>query len=93
MKYKLSEIALFNPTETIKKGTLAKKIGMDKLQSFCRDIPDFEIANRIPKEIPKKNQLIIVYCQYGGRSRNAIMTMNKLGYNNVYNLYGGLEIL
>lgn len=25
MKYKLSEIALFNPTETLKKGTLAKK--------------------------------------------------------------------
>lgn len=44
MKYKLSEIALFNPIETIKKGTLAKKIGMDKLQSFCRDIPDYEIA-------------------------------------------------
>lgn len=44
MKYKLSEIALFNPTETLKKGTLAKKVGMDKLQSFCRDIPDYEIA-------------------------------------------------
>lgn len=44
MKYKLSEIALFNPTETLKKGTLAKKVGMDKLQPFCRDIPDYEIA-------------------------------------------------
>lgn len=44
MKYKLSEIALFNPTETLTKGTLAKKVGMDKLQSFCRDIPDYEIA-------------------------------------------------
>ena len=44
MKYKLSEIALFNPSETIKKGSLAKKIGMDKLQSFCRDIPNYEIA-------------------------------------------------
>ena len=44
MKYKLSEIALFNPTETLKKGTLAKKVGMDKLQSFCSDIPDYEIA-------------------------------------------------
>ena len=44
MKYKLSEIALFNPTETLKKGTLAKKIGMDRLQSFCRDIPDYEFA-------------------------------------------------
>ena len=44
MKCKLSEIALFNPTETLKKGTLAKKVGMDKLKSFCRDIPDYEIA-------------------------------------------------
>ena len=44
MKYKLSEIALFNPTEPLKKGTLAKKVGMDKLKSFCRDIPDYEIA-------------------------------------------------
>lgn len=44
MKYKLSEIALFNPTESLKKGTLAKKVGMDKLQPFCRDIPDYEIA-------------------------------------------------
>jgi type I restriction enzyme S subunit len=44
MKFKLSDIALFNPTETIKKGTLAKKVGMDKLQSFCRDILDYEVA-------------------------------------------------
>lgn len=44
MKYKLSEIALFNPTETLKKGTLAKKVGMDKIQPFCRDIPDYEVA-------------------------------------------------
>ena len=57
------------------------------------NIPEFEITNRIKQEIPKKNQLIIVYCQYGGRSRNAMTIMNKLGYNNVYNLYGGLEML
>ena len=35
------------------------------------NVPDFELINRIQKEIPKKNQLIIIYCQYGGRSRNA----------------------
>ena len=57
------------------------------------NIPDFEITNKIQREIPKKNQLIIVYCQYGGRSRNVMTIMNKLGYNNVYNLYGGLEML
>lgn len=44
MKYKLSEVAKINPSESLKKGTLAKKVAMDKLQPFCRDIPDYEIA-------------------------------------------------
>ena len=44
MKCKLADIAEFNPKETIKKGTVAKKIAMDKLQPFCRDIPEYELA-------------------------------------------------
>ncbi|CRH92847.1 EcoKI restriction-modification system protein HsdS [Chlamydia trachomatis] len=38
-KKKLSDIADFNPRETIKKGTIAKKIPMDVLRPFYRDIP------------------------------------------------------
>lgn len=34
------------------------------------NIPEFEARNRITKEILNKNQLILIYCQYGGRSRN-----------------------
>ena len=44
MKCKLADIAEFNPKETIKKGIVAKKIAMDKLQPFCRDIPEYELA-------------------------------------------------
>ncbi len=44
MKYKFEDIAEFNPKENIKKGTLAKKIAMEKLQPFCRDIPTYEIT-------------------------------------------------
>ena len=48
MKYnwqvkKLSDIAEFNPKETLRKGTIAKKVAMDQLQPFCRDIPSFVI--------------------------------------------------
>ncbi len=42
-KKKLSEIAVFNPTERLGKGTIAKKIAMDKLVPFCRDIPSYEL--------------------------------------------------
>ena len=44
MKYKLSDIAEFNPRESIKKGATAKKVALDKLMPFCRDVPDYELA-------------------------------------------------
>lgn len=38
---RIDEIADFNPRESISKGTMAKKIAMEKLQSFCRDVPGY----------------------------------------------------
>ena len=40
---RLSDIADFNPRESLPKGTIAKKVAMDKLQPFCRDIPSYEL--------------------------------------------------
>lgn len=40
-KKKLSDIAEFNPRETIKKGAIAKKIPMEVLRPFCRDISHY----------------------------------------------------
>ena len=40
---KLKDIADFNPRESLAKGTVAKKIDMDNLQPFCRDIPGYEL--------------------------------------------------
>ena len=41
---KLSEIAYINPRESIGKGIVAKKVPMDKLQPFCRDVPEFVLG-------------------------------------------------
>lgn len=40
---KLNEIAVINPKESLPKGSLAKKISMDKIVPYCRDIPEYEI--------------------------------------------------
>lgn len=40
---RLGDFADFNPRETLAKGTIAKKVSMDKLQPFCRDIPEYEL--------------------------------------------------
>lgn len=41
---KLKDYIEINPKESIAKGTIAKKIAMDKLQPFCRDVPEYEFA-------------------------------------------------
>ena len=41
---KLCEFVEINPKETIVRGTTAKKISMDKLLPFCRDVNEYEIA-------------------------------------------------
>ncbi|WP_156289871.1 restriction endonuclease subunit S [Oceanobacillus salinisoli] len=40
----LNEVILFNPRESLKKGTIAKKIGMDKLSEFQRKITGYEYS-------------------------------------------------
>lgn len=54
-------------------------------------IPDYEIRKTIYSIIPNKKQLIIVYCGTGIRSKNVQRYLQKMGYNNVYNLYKGTE--
>ncbi|GHU52844.1 hypothetical protein AGMMS49975_09510 [Clostridia bacterium] len=43
MRYKLSDVVEFNPTERLLKGTTAIKVSMDKLSPFTRDIPSWEV--------------------------------------------------
>ena len=52
-------------------------------------IPEYETANRAEKELPDKNQLILVYCRSGRRSKIASQALADLGYTNVKE-FGGI---
>ena len=52
-------------------------------------IPEYEIADRAEKEFPDKDQLILVYCRSGRRSKIAAEELVKLGYTNVKE-FGGI---
>lgn len=54
-------------------------------------IPEYELKLKAKKMLPNKEDLIIVYCSTGSRSKKAQKILQKMGYINVYNLYGGLE--
>ncbi|MBR3767051.1 MAG: rhodanese-like domain-containing protein [Clostridia bacterium] len=52
-------------------------------------IPDYEIKDRAEKELPDKDELILVYCRSGRRSKIASEELIKLGYTNVKE-FGGI---
>ena len=52
-------------------------------------IPEYEITSRAEKELPDKEQLILVYCRSGRRSKIASEELVKLGYTNVKE-FGGI---
>ena len=52
-------------------------------------IPEYEIKDRAEEELPDKEQLILVYCRSGRRSKIASEELVKLGYTNVKE-FGGI---
>ena len=53
-------------------------------------IPDYEIAEKAEKVLTDKDQLILVYCRSGRRSKNAANELAALGYTNVKE-FGGIN--
>ena len=52
-------------------------------------IPDYEITEKAEHMLADKDQLILVYCRSGRRSKNASQALAELGYTNVKE-FGGI---
>ena len=52
-------------------------------------IPDYEIKEKAESILTDKDQLILVYCRSGRRSKNAASTLATLGYTNIKE-FGGI---
>ena len=53
-------------------------------------VPNEEIGSTEPEELPDKEQLILVYCRSGNRSKQAAEKLAKLGYRNIVE-FGGIN--
>ena len=51
-------------------------------------IPDYEIGEKAESILTDKDQLILVYCRSGRRSKNAANELATLGYTNIKELGG-----
>ena len=52
-------------------------------------IPNESIGEEKPPELPDPDQIILIYCRSGNRSKQAAVKLNKLGYTNLYE-FGGI---
>ena len=50
---------------------------------------DFSLV-QVKSKLPNKNHPIVVYCSLGIRSEDIAEQLQKAGYKQVYNLYGGI---
>ncbi len=52
-------------------------------------IPNESIGTEMPEQLPDRNQVILVYCRSGRRSREASQKLADMGYANIYE-FGGI---
>lgn len=52
-------------------------------------IPDYQIAEKAEDVLTDKNQMILVYCRSGRRSKNAAAILEDLGYTKIRE-FGGI---
>ena len=53
-------------------------------------IPNETIGENMPEELPDKDQIILIYCRSGNRSRQAAQKLYDMGYTNIYE-FGGIN--
>jgi rhodanese-related sulfurtransferase len=77
------EVVLLDARET-------KEFNVSHIKNAINVGFDYFDKNAISVKIPNKNANIIVYCSIGVRSEKIGEKLLKMGYKNVFNLYGGI---
>lgn len=54
------------------------------------NVPNETIEDEMPEALPDKDQMLLIYCRRGNRSKEASQKLADMGYTNVYE-FGGIE--
>ena len=54
------------------------------------NVPNESITDKQPEQLPDKNQMILVYCRSGRRSKQAAQKLADMGYTNILE-FGGIN--
>ena len=54
------------------------------------NVPNESITDEMPDKLPDKEQIILIYCRSGNRSKEASQKLADMGYTNIYE-FGGID--
>ncbi len=54
------------------------------------NVPNEGITDEMPEELPDPDQILLIYCRTGNRSKEASRKLADIGYTKVYE-FGGIE--
>ena len=54
------------------------------------NVPNETIEDEMPEALPDKEQILLIYCRSGNRSKEAAQKLTDMGYTNVYE-FGGIS--
>ena len=57
------------------------------------NIPLYDLKKKITQTVKNRSEIIILYCQSDIRSRKAKNILEKMGYNNIFYLRGGIDAI
>ncbi len=57
------------------------------------NIPVYDMEAKAKQMLPYKEDIVIVYCSAGVRSKKALQILKRLGYKNIYHIEGGVQNL
>ena len=93
------EIQYKEAMDILKEHTNSVLLDVRSHQEFCEghlpnaiNIPIYDLAKNVGKNIKDKNTIIIAYCSSGARSKKALKILDNLCYTNAYAIKGGIEI-
>lgn len=55
------------------------------------NLPVYDIKGNVQNILKDKNEIVVLYCSGGERSKKAQDKLRKMGYTNVYAVYNGIE--
>ncbi len=97
-KEEITEVTVEQAKQMLSQGSMALDVRepqehqsghISSAHHIPRGMIEFMIGNH--PEFQNRDAFIIVYCKTGGRSALAAVTLQQLGFSNVYSLSGGYD--